>query len=100
MPKPPSRLRSTSFRELTPVVGWPKRGPQPEAGRLQRVTSPTPRRCRELGLGQGLFGTDVYLSDRPPLLPDFGDDAVAADVRIPIVQKMLVIQGMELTPLG
>jgi hypothetical protein len=53
-----------------------------------------------LGLGAGLFGTDVYLGARPPPLSDFLDDAVAADVPIPIVQKMIVIQGMELTPLG
>jgi hypothetical protein len=53
----------------------------------------------DLGVSSGLFGTDVYLGDRPPLLPDFLDDAVAADVRIPIAQKMIVIQGMELTPL-
>jgi hypothetical protein len=53
----------------------------------------------DLGVSPGLFGTDVYLSDRPPLLPDFLDDAVAADVRVPMAQKMVVIHGIELAPL-
>lgn len=53
-----------------------------------------------LGLGQGLFGTDVYLGERPPLLRDFLDDEVSAEVAVPAVQKMLVIQGLELTPIG
>ena len=53
----------------------------------------------ELGLGAGLFGTDIYLGERPPRLSDFLDDTVAADVQIPIAQKMLVVQGIELTTL-
>jgi hypothetical protein len=53
-----------------------------------------------LGTGAGLFPTDVYLGDRPPLLRDFLDDEVAADVDVPAVQKMIVVQGMELTPLA
>jgi hypothetical protein len=74
-------------------------------GLLQRGITRVPAFVRDfgvggLGLGAGLFGTDVYLSTRPPLLPDFLDDAVAADVPIPAVQKMIVIQGMELTPLS
>jgi hypothetical protein len=55
---------------------------------------------RDLGTGAGLFGTDVYLGERPPCLADFLDDNVAADVDVPVVQKMVVIQGMELTPLA
>jgi hypothetical protein len=31
---------------------------------------------------------------------DFLDDEVAADVDVPVVQKMVVVQGMELTPLA
>jgi hypothetical protein len=74
-------------------------------GLLQRGISVVPALVRdfgfsELGVGAGLFGTDVYLGDRPPLLPDFLDDTVAADVSIPVLQKMIVIQGMELTPLS
>jgi hypothetical protein len=54
----------------------------------------------ELGTAAGLFGTDVYLSDRPPLLPDFLDNDVAANVEVPAVQKTIVVQGLELTPLA
>jgi hypothetical protein len=54
----------------------------------------------ELGTGPGLFTTDVYLGERPPLLADFLRDEVAADVEVPVVQKMIVVQGLELTPLA
>ena len=54
----------------------------------------------DLGVGPGLFPPDVYLSTQPPLLTDFLDDDVAASIGIPISQKMLVIQGLELTPLA
>jgi hypothetical protein len=57
MPKSPVPPEIDVFlRELTPVVGWPKRGPQPEAGRLQRVTSPTPSQC--FGLSRPLKPLD------------------------------------------
>jgi hypothetical protein len=57
-------------------------------------------RVGDLGTAAGLFGTDVYLGERPPCLSDFLDDEVAADVNVPVVQKMVVVQGMELTPLA
>ena len=52
----------------------------------------------ELGTKPELFGTDVYLGQHPPRLSDFLDDEVAADVEVPAVQKMVVVQGIELTP--
>lgn len=54
----------------------------------------------QLGVGAGLFPTDVYLSERPPGLTDFLDDDVSSDVAVPVVQKMIVIQGLEITPLA
>jgi hypothetical protein len=74
-------------------------------GLLQRGVTHAPVFVRDfgvadLGVTQGLFGTDVYLGERPPVLPDFLDDAVAADVEIPASQKLLIIQGLELSPLG
>jgi len=51
-----------------------------------------------LGTDAGLVATDVYLGIHPPLLRDFLDDEVAADVDVPAVEKMIVVQGMELTP--
>jgi hypothetical protein len=53
-----------------------------------------------LGTSAGLFGPDVYLGDRPPRLPDFLDDVVAETVDVPVIQKMIVVQGMELSPLA
>ena len=54
----------------------------------------------ELGVGQGLFSTAVYLGPRPPRLIDFLDEEVSTEVEVPVVQKMLVIQGLELSPLA
>ena len=74
-------------------------------GLLARGITHTPAFVRDFGVGDlgtaaGLFGTDVYLGERPPSLSDFLDDEVAADVDVPVVQKMVVVQGMELTPLA
>lgn len=73
-------------------------------GLLARGITRAPAFFRDFGVGPlgtaaGLFATDVYLGDRPPLLRDFLDDEVAADVDVPAVQKMIVVQGMELTPI-
>jgi hypothetical protein len=54
----------------------------------------------DLGVHQGLFPTDIYLGQRPPYLADFCNDEVAAEVDLPVGQKVLVIQGLELTPIG
>jgi hypothetical protein len=65
----------------------------------------TPARAAVIGdcthpISANYSGTDVYLGNRPPLLRDFLDDEVAANVDVPAVQKMIVVQGMELTPLA
>jgi hypothetical protein len=54
----------------------------------------------EVGLPHGLLPQASYLGDRPPLLPDYLDDSVAADTLLPLTQKMVVIQGLELNSLG
>jgi hypothetical protein len=43
---------------------------------------------------------DSYRGPRPPVLADYLDDAVAASVRIPATHKMVVVQALELTPIG
>jgi len=55
---------------------------------------------QDLGLGAGLLNQAAYLGDRPPLLGDYLDDAVSVLVRVPAVQKMIVVAGIELTPLA
>jgi hypothetical protein len=74
-------------------------------GLLARGVSHAPAFVRDYGVGdlgtaQGLFTTDVYLGERPPLLIDFLNNEVAADVEVPVVQKMIVIHGLELSPLA
>jgi len=53
-----------------------------------------------LGLGPGMLPEASYLGDRPPLLSDYLTDTVSAEVELPASQKMLVIQGMEMNPVG
>jgi hypothetical protein len=53
-----------------------------------------------LGLGPGMLPEASYLGDRPPFLSDYLTDAVSAEVDLPASQKMLVIQGMEMNPMG
>jgi hypothetical protein len=53
-----------------------------------------------LGLGPGMLPEAAYLGDRPPLLADYLSDAVSAEVDLPATQKMLVIQGIEMNPMG
>jgi hypothetical protein len=74
-------------------------------GLLARGITHAPAFVRDFGVGAlgtaaGLFSTDVYLGERPPRLADFLDDDVAAAVEVPVVQKMIVVQGLELTPLA
>jgi hypothetical protein len=49
----------------------------------------------ELNLPLGLFSHEVYMGPHPPLLPDYLDDTVAVDTRSPIVQKVVMIQALE-----
>ncbi|MFZ1538708.1 MAG: hypothetical protein WAT23_15155 [Chromatiaceae bacterium] len=42
----------------------------------------------------------VFLGERPPRLPDYLEGRVAAEVRWPATRKMLLIQGLEISPPG
>jgi hypothetical protein len=42
----------------------------------------------------------AFLGDRPPFLADYLGETVSAEVQFPASQKMLVIQGIEMNPLG
>jgi hypothetical protein len=53
-----------------------------------------------LGLGPGMLPEAAYLGDRPPNLADYLEDAVSAEVDLPASQKMLVVQGIEMNPIG
>ena len=43
---------------------------------------------------------DSYQGQRPPVLTDYLDDTVSAAVRLPAVHKMIIVQALELTPIG
>lgn len=53
-----------------------------------------------LGIGPGMLLELAYLGTRPPLLADYLSEAVSAEVYLPASQKMIVVQGMEMNPLG
>ena len=50
----------------------------------------------EAGMPAGLLPEAVCLGERPPLLTDYLDDAVAMDRWIPATRKLLLIQALEL----
>jgi hypothetical protein len=49
---------------------------------------------------QGMLPQEGFLGDRPPTLSDYADDQVAATVQLPASQKMIVVQGLELSVSG
>lgn len=51
-------------------------------------------------LASGLFKPSVYLGARPPLLTDYLNDAVAAEVRLPATQKVVIVQAIETSIVG
>ena len=53
-----------------------------------------------LGLGPGMLPEAAYLGERPPSLADYLAEAVSAEIDLPASQKMLVIQGIEMNPIG
>jgi hypothetical protein len=54
----------------------------------------------EMGLPSGLSPQDTYLGERPPLVADYLDDAVSAAAVMPVTQKVVVVQGLEVATLG
>lgn len=75
-------------------------------GFLQRGIFTVPAFTREygpqesLGLPAGMLPEGAYFGPRPPCLPDYLDETVSALVNLPASEKMVVIQGLELTPAG
>jgi len=54
----------------------------------------------EIGIPAGMLPQGQFLGARPPFLPDYHDAEVSTEVSLPIAQKMVVIQALELTPSG
>src|SRR5207248_7467972 len=53
-----------------------------------------------LELPPGMLPQAEWLGDNPPYLSDYLDDDVAASVRLPITQQIVVVQAMTLTSVG
>lgn len=75
-------------------------------GFLARGITHVPVFTREYGtftdmrLPAGLSPQDTYLSDQPPFLSDYLDNAVSASIVMPVTQKVVIIQGVEVATLG
>jgi hypothetical protein len=54
----------------------------------------------EVRMAPGNLPIDAFMGERPPMLPDYLDDLVGVDTLAPITSKMIVIQALELTPIG
>ena len=76
-------------------------------GLLQRGIHVVPAFTRDFGLHDdlglpavGMLPQGAYLGPRPPLLPDYLDDTVSTSVQVPAVQKVAMIQGIEISMAG
>jgi len=54
----------------------------------------------QVQLPPGLLPPSTFLGDRPPVLPDYLDDELAADITVPIPQKMVIVQALEVASGG
>lgn len=54
----------------------------------------------EMKLPFGFSPQDTYLSERPPLLVDYLNDDVSAASVVPLTQKVVMVQGVEIATLG
>jgi hypothetical protein len=74
-------------------------------GFLARGITDVPAFVREFGaieelVPAGMLPQAAFMGQRPPQLTDYLDDDVSVAVSLPASQKMVVIQGLEITPLG
>ncbi|MES2178209.1 MAG: hypothetical protein V4550_10115 [Gemmatimonadota bacterium] len=54
------------------------------------------RTVGDMELPAGLIPHEVYLGNRPPLLTDYGNDDVSAEVETVIAQKTVIVQALEI----
>jgi hypothetical protein len=43
---------------------------------------------------------EVFAGDRPPVLPDYWDNAVSSAVWLPVTRRAIVVQATEITVVG
>jgi hypothetical protein len=54
----------------------------------------------EVGMPQGLLPQSAYLGNKPPVLADYLNEIVSIETSVPITQKMIVVQALELNSIG
>jgi len=50
----------------------------------------------QLGFPVGLFAPNIYLGERPPLLPDYTADVVSAEAELPSPEKIIVLPSVQI----
>lgn len=96
-----------SFVQVTSVQGryFVRDGYHRCVGLLRRGARYVPALVREnLGLGDlalpGMLPYEVFMGERPPLLPDFLDDSVSCTVRLTAARRVVVVQASEVSLSG
>src|SRR5262249_14510895 len=96
-----------SFVQVTRVQGryFVRDGYHRCVGLLRRGVRYAPALVREdLGLGDlalpGMLPYEVFMGQRPPVLPDFLDDSVCAAVRLTAARRVIVVQASEISLSG
>jgi hypothetical protein len=96
-----------SFVQVVSVQGrWFVRdGYHRSVGLLQRGAGYVPVLVKEdIGLGElklpGMLPFEVFMGDRPPLLPDFLDGSVSASVHLTAARRVVVVQASEVSISG
>jgi hypothetical protein len=51
---------------------------------------------QDIHLRRGMLPIDIVLGDRPPLMPDYLDDDVSAEVLLPDARRVYVVQGLDI----
>jgi hypothetical protein len=71
-------------------------------GFLQRGVPIVPAFYREfgddeqLGIPAGLFAPNIYLGERPPLLPDYTADVVSGEADLPSPERIIALPSVQI----
>jgi hypothetical protein len=77
------------------AYGLMRRGITQVPALVRRVDS-----VEELAAGRRLLPSDAYVNDRPPVLADYLDADVAADIDLPLISHVIVVQALSVATLG
>jgi hypothetical protein len=96
-----------SFVQVVSIQGryFIRDGYHRSVGLVQRGARYVPVLVRDnLGLAemdlQGMLPSEVFMGERPPLLPDFLDDAVSCTVRLTAARRVVMVQASEISISG